>query len=259
MHHSSLTTRILSCRHNGHPALIPFLPAGFPSTGTFWDHLQECDDAGAAVIEIGVPFSDPMADGPVVEEASQLCLAQNVNLDWILEGLARRRSSLQAEIVLMGYCNPFFQFGWDRLAAQASQAGVSGLIVPDLPLEESGNLRKTLAGHDILLIPLIGLNTTRERMQAYAEVAEGFVYFVSVMGTTGARSTLPGQLLDKLRAARAIFHQPLALGFGLRSPEQLKELQQSVDAVVFGSALIEHIKAGGRAGEFMKRWRVEEG
>ena len=254
MPHAALTTRILNCRPNGRPALIPFLPAGFPDPTAFWDHLQECDDSGAAVIEIGVPFSDPMADGPVVEEASQQCLAHNVNLDWILDELADHRSRFQAEIVLMGYCNPFFQHGWDRLAAGASQAGVSGLIIPDLPLEESESIRQTLAARDILLIPLIGLNTTRERMQAYAEVARGFVYFVSVMGTTGARTSLPRELLSRLQEAREIFDQPLALGFGLRSPEQLLELNQAVDAVVFGSALIEHIKAGGRAREFMKRW-----
>ncbi len=254
MHQSRLTRRILECRHDGRPALIPFLPAGFPTKAAFWDHLQECDDSGAAVIEIGVPFSDPMADGPVVEEASQQSLAQDVNLDWILDELAEHRSGLQAEIVLMGYCNPFFRYGWDRLAARASEAGASGLIIPDLPLEESADLRQLLAEHNILLIPLIGLNTSRERMQAYAGVAQGYVYFVSVMGTTGARTTLPRQLLARLQEAKTIFDQPLALGFGLRSPDQLQELNQAVDAVVFGSALIEHIKAGGRAREFMARW-----
>jgi tryptophan synthase alpha chain len=249
-----LQDKIRTANAQGRKALIPYLPAGFPGLETFWNELTALDQYGADIIEIGVPFTDPVADGPVVDEAAQECLGRGVNLEWILHGLRARNGQIRAGLVLMGYANPFMQYGWNQLAVDAAQAGVQGIIIPDLPLEENKDIEALLSEHGVTLISLVGLNTSPERMRAYARRAQGFVYFVSVMGTTGSRSTLPPLLVQQLRQARDIFSQPIALGFGLSSPKQLQGLEDSVDAVVFGSALIQHLRAGGTSQDFLAGW-----
>jgi tryptophan synthase alpha chain len=254
MSNDILQEKIRQAGSQGRKALIPYLPAGFPDLDAFWDEIHILDQAGADIIEIGVPFTDPVADGPVVEEAAQDCLDRGVNLNWILDGLCTRKGKLQAGLVLMGYVNPFMQYGWQKLARDAAQAGVHGIIVPDLPLEENKEIESLLSAQKITLISLVGLNTSQDRMQAYAQRAKGFVYFVSVLGTTGTRSALPPILVRQLCQAREIFSQPVALGFGLSSPEQLQGLENKVDAVVFGSALIQHLRSGGHSQDFLSRW-----
>ncbi|GFH62496.1 MAG: tryptophan synthase subunit alpha [Candidatus Desulfovibrio kirbyi] len=237
-------------------ALIPFVTAGFPDESRFWPTLVELDENGADIIEIGIPFSDPVADGPVVEEASRRMLSDGVNLRQILAEIAQRKGLLKAGIVLMGYLNPFLQYGYENLAKDAQAAGVHGLIIPDLPYEESGVLRAVLKKRAIALIPLVGHNTSQERMALYAAGNEGYVYVVSVMGTTGARENLASQVTDTLRRARAVFTVPVALGFGLNNPTQLTYLPRDAqpDAVVFGSALLTHLDEGKSAAEFLARW-----
>jgi len=252
---SILTDRIRAARANGRTALIPFLPAGFPDKERFFAELEALDASGADVIEIGVPFSDPVADGPVVERASLESLERGVTLSWIITELTRRKTRLKAGLVLMGYFNPFFQYGLDKLAFDAARAGVSGLIIPDLPFEESHRVHDAVQGTGIGLIPLIGLNTPQARMRLYAERAEGFVYFVSVMGITGVRGDLPPEIAHRLDLARSVFSLPIALGFGIKSPDQLGPFGERIDAVVFGSSLIDHIREGGRAASFMDRWK----
>ncbi|EKO38427.1 MAG: tryptophan synthase, alpha subunit [Solidesulfovibrio magneticus str. Maddingley MBC34] len=255
MSQSILTARIMEALGAGRKALIPFLPGGFPDKERFFDELAALDAGGADVIEIGVPFSDPVADGPVVEQASLDCLLNGTCLSWLFYELGKRKGQYRAGLVLMGYYNPFLQYGLEQLAADAADAGVAGFIVPDLPLEESGPMREALSKHDLDLIPLVGLNTSEERLAAYAKDARGYVYFVSVLGTTGMRESLPTEVKERLAAVRRIFNVPVALGFGIKSPEQLYAFGDLVDGVVFGSALIAHIKAGGTAAEFMARWR----
>ena len=255
MNTSKLTERIRAANAAGRKALIPFLPGGFPDKERFWSEFAALDAGGADVIEIGIPFSDPVADGPVVEQASLECLEQGVNLGWILDELAKRTVGVHAAVVLMGYINPFLQYGLERLARDAAKAGVSGLIIPDLPLEESGEARAALTGEGIDLVCLVGLNTTGERMRKYAETASGFVYFVSVLGTTGERDALPEEALARLAEARKAFSLPLALGFGIKTPEQVERFGDRIDAVVIGSALITHIRSGGDAASFMAAWR----
>ncbi len=252
---SKITQRIREANRQGRKALIPFLPAGFPDKEKFWDCLLELDRAGADVIEIGVPFSDSVADGPTVEQASLECLERGVNLAWILEELGKRSGEMESAVVLMGYYNPFLQYGLDKLAADAAGAGVTGFIVPDLPFEEQGAMRQALDAHGLDLIPLVGLNTGPERLAAYAECARGFVYFVSVLGTTGERVALPEEIAQRLEGARAAFEVPLALGFGIKTPDQLTAFAEHLDAVVFGSALITHIRQGKAPADFLKAWR----
>jgi tryptophan synthase alpha chain len=249
-----LTSKINEAVRQGRKALIPFVPAGFPDKGSYWDIIMELDRSGADIIEIGVPFADPVADGPVVENASIRCLEQGVNLSWILEGLREHRSGISAGIVLMGYFNPFLQYGLESLARDAGEAGVNGLIVPDLILEEARPHLEMLEQGGLSLVPLVGLNTSRERMSEYSEIKPAFVYLVSVLGITGTRAGAAGLLRTKLMEVQEAFSCPAALGFGLSSPDQLELIADLVDAVVFGSALIQHLDKGEKAGDFMRAW-----
>ncbi len=251
-----LTEKIEAALSLGRKAVMPYLPAGYPDKDAFWRHIADLDQSGADIIEIGVPFSDPVADGPMVEQAALRCLEQGVSLQWILDELAARRFAIRAGIVLMGYMNPFLQFGLQRLAETASQAGVNGLIIADLPLEESEEIRKMFQERKVALISLVGLNTPAERLRLYARASEGFVYFVSVMGVTGERDALPVELQNALSRARKIFSIPLALGFGLRSPSQLAGISEAVDGVVMGSSLIRHLQEAGEVGGFLRPWTL---
>lgn len=237
----------------GKKALMPFLPGGYPNKETFIKYIQEMDKF-CDIIEIGVPFSDPVADGPVVEKASNIALENGINLEWIFDTLNDFKGKLQSKIVLMGYCNPFFKYGWENVAKDAKDAGVSGIIVADLPLEESNEIREMLNRYNVSLIYLVGLNTSKERMEKYSKVSSGFVYFVSVLGTTGVRDRLPEELVDKLREAREIFSTPIAIGFGIKSPEQINEIKGYVDGVVFGSSLINHIDNDKDIESFFHSW-----
>ena len=252
---SILTDRIRQANAQGRKAVIPYVPAGFPTKERFWKEIAALDAGGADIIEIGVPFSDPVADGPVVEQAALDCLAQGVTLAWILDELAARKGQFKAGLVLMGYYNSFFQYGFERLAETGPAGGVAGLIIPDMPLEEMGHARDALAGSGIEIICLIGLNTPADRLAQYGEIARGFVYFVSVLGTTGVRESLPAEVLSKLDEVRPHFSVPIALGFGISRPEQVEKFGDRIDAVVIGSALVKHLRAGEGAKSFMEGWR----
>lgn len=251
-----LEQKIRDAKAQGRMAVIPFLTAGFPTAECFWQHLEETDRAGADIIEIGIPFSDPVADGPVVEEASRRALEGGVSLADVLVGLQTRKVRLGAGLVLMGYFNPFYQYGLQKLAKDAREAGVAGVIIPDLPLEESEEARRELDKEGIALIYLVGPNTSKERMELYSLHSKGYAYVVSVMGTTGERKNLAPAVAETMRRARSAFRVPLALGFGLSKPEQLKDLPEDArpDAAVMGSALLRHIDAGGHAGDFLRPW-----
>jgi len=253
---SILTERIRAANASGRKAVIPYLPGGFPDRDTFWDELKALDDGGADIIEIGVPFSDPVADGPVVEQAALDCLEMGVCLAWLLDELASRKGTFKAGLVLMGYYNPFFQYGLEKLGRDCAKAGVAGLIIPDLPFEEMEAADKAFEGTGVDVICLVGLNTPKERLELYAKKAKGFVYFVSVLGTTGVRESLPEEVLNKLDEVRPFFDVPIALGFGISRPEQVKPFGDKIDAVVIGSALIKGIREGKGAAGFMEGWRA---
>lgn len=251
---SILTDRILQANTQGRKAVIPYVPAGFPTKERFWEEIAALDAGGADIIEIGVPFSDPVADGPVVEQAAMDCLAQGVTMVWIMDELARRKGQFKAGLVLMGYYNSFFQYGFERLAKAGPAGGVAGLIIPDMPLEEMDHARTALAGSGVEIICLIGLNTPADRLAQYGAIAKGFVYFVSVLGTTGVRESLPAEVLAKLDEVRPFFTVPIALGFGISKPEQVEKFGDRIDAVVVGSALVKLLRAGESAKSFMQGW-----
>lgn len=252
-----LEEKIRAAREAGRTALIPFVTAGFPDEGSFWPAVRELDEGGADIIEIGIPFSDPVADGPVVEEASRRVLSDGMSLARLLSELEERKDFFHCGMVLMGYYNPIMQYGPEKFAVDAARAGVHGVIVPDLPYEEAGELRALLATRGIALIALVGPNTDEERMRRYADVSLGYVYVVSTMGTTGQRSLLVPQVAATMRRARSVFSLPLALGFGLSEPAQIEDLPPDArpDAAVFGSALLRHLDEGGSAADFIARWK----
>ncbi|MDR2529521.1 MAG: tryptophan synthase subunit alpha [Synergistaceae bacterium] len=241
---SRITDRIKSVNAGGKKAIIPYIPGGYPSEDRFWEIVKELDEPDTGAIEVGIPFSDPVADGPVVEAASLHCLKSGMTLARILDGAKKRKGAFGAPLVFMGYCNSFLRYGLERFARDAGDAGVSGVIIPDLPLEETQEARETLNAAGLDLIPLVGLNTPEERLTQYAQVEQGFVYFVSVLGTTGARETFPPELRESLQRARKHFSIPLALGFGLTTRSQIDGFGGLVDAGVIGSALIRRIDEG---------------
>lgn len=256
MNKHKLQLAIEQANAQGRKAVIPFITAGFPDMEQFWTVLKEIDDAGADVIEIGVPFSDPVADGPLIEEASRQAIERGVTLDWIIKGLLERSGQYSAGLVFMGYCNPFMQYGLERLARDARQAGISGFVIPDLQLDEMGPFRAAFEPEGLAVISLVSPNTSLERMKQYAESAQGFVYVTAVLGITGAKSDPSETVADTLRRARKAFDLPLALGFGLQTPGQLDNLPADAqpDAAVIGSALLKSIAQGGSPKDFLAPW-----
>lgn len=256
MQQHELQLAIQQANAEGRKAVILFITAGFPDKERFWDELGKLDRAGADIIEIGIPFSDPVADGPFIEESSRQAIERGVTLEWVIKGLTERAGTYQAKLAFMGYCNPFFQYGLDRLARDARKAGVSGFVVPDLQLDEATPFRKAFEAEGLALVTLVSPNTSLERMKQYARTAQGFVYITAVLGITGGKSDITGAVTDTIRRAREAFDIPLALGFGLQTPGQLDTLPADAqpDAAVIGSALLKHIDAGGNSADFLLPW-----
>lgn len=227
---------------SGEPALVAFLTAGYPGMERFRADLAAVA-AGADVVEIGVPFTDPMADGVTIQRSSQSALRQGVSLRWILAELnAMQRPA--APLVLMSYLNPLLQYGYERLAADAAAAGVCGFIVPDLPFDEGDELRAALDQAGVALVQMVTPVTTPERLARVCGASQGFVYAVTMTGTTGKSVVVPDTVLDYLDAVRRVSPVPVCAGFGIRSREQVEKLRGHVEGVVVGSALVEVLERG---------------
>jgi tryptophan synthase alpha chain len=231
-------------------ALVAYLCAGDPSLAATERLVPAIEKAGADVIELGIPFSDPIADGPVIQAASQRALAAGVSLPKVLEAVARmRQGGVSAPLVLMGYANPMVAMGLERFAETASRAGVDGAIVPDLPLEAAEPAAALFEKVGMDLVLLAAPTTPPERLARIAERTRGFLYFVSVTGVTGARADLPSELPSQLAKARELSRAPVAVGFGVSTPEQARLLAAHADGVVVGSAIVRAIeRAGGEPG-----------
>ncbi len=227
---------------SGEPALVAFLTAGFPSTARFREDLAAVA-AGADVVEIGVPFTDPMADGMTIQRSSQAALKQGVSLRWILGELAAMQRP-SAPLVLMSYLNPLLQYGYARLATAAAAAGVCGFIVPDLPFDEGDELRAALGEAGVALIQMVTPVTTPQRLAQVCAASEGFVYAVTMTGTTGRNVAVPDTVVEYLDTVRRASPVPVCAGFGIRSREQVERLRGHVEGVVVGSALVEVLERG---------------
>lgn len=220
-------------------ALVIYIMAGDPSLEATIALVPRLAEAGADVVELGLPFSDPMADGPVIQAAALRALSNGTTLAKTLHAVKAIRARTDVPLVLMGYVNPVLSYGVERFATDAAAAGVSGVILPDLPAEEAEELAPGLRAKGLAFVPLIAPTTVPERMTRIAALADGFVYYVSVAGVTGARSALPPDLASKVAFARdAVRPAPLAVGFGVSGPEQAREVASIADGAVVGSAVV---------------------
>lgn len=237
-------------------AIIPYITAGFPENEQFWEILHQIDDCGVDIIEIGVPFSDPVADGSVIEEASRQAISQGVSLKWMMNGLIARAGQYRSNLVLMGYANPFIQYGLEKLAEDAKEANICGFIIPDVQLNESDVFRQVFSPLDIALIPIVSSNTALQRIKEYAEVSNGYIYLTSVLGITGGTSNLNETISETISRIKTVSDLPVALGFGLKHPSQLNGLsgKSNPDAVIMGSALLNHISKGKQIKDFFAPW-----
>jgi len=222
--------------------LVPFVTAGDPHPDWMVDVLHALVAAGADLIELGMPFSDPMADGPVIQKSSERALARGMNLDRCLDIVRQfRAKDATTPLVLMGYLNPVEFYGWEKFAGAATVAGVDGLLIVDCPPEEADSVRPILARHGLDQIFLASPTTTPERLTAMGALAQGYVYYVSFAGITGADLLVMADVGSKLDALRQRVHVPIAVGFGVKTPAQAAALALHADAVVVGSALVEQL------------------
>lgn len=241
-------------------ARVAFLTGGYPTMERFTQLLRRVAKA-ADVVEIGIPFSDPMADGATIQRTSHTALQAGASLSGILDAIEATEFAGHTPLVLMGYLNPFLQFGLDRLVDRAAAVGVTGFIIPDLPLEESAPLLSLCEAAGLALIPLVSPVTSEERLTRICETARGFVYAVTVTGVTGGSAALTGNAaaeqsraayLDRVRAASPV---PVCAGFGIRTAADLEPLQGHVDGFIVGSALIDAIDRGDDPADFLESLR----
>jgi tryptophan synthase alpha chain len=250
--HDRISAAIGAAVAQGRPALVGFLTAGFPTRADFRRNLAEvasvCD-----VVEIGVPFSDPMADGSTIQRASFAALGNGVTLPWILDELAGSERSVP--LLLMSYLNPLLAFGPRQLPGAAAAAGVSGFIVPDLPFEESGDLKSALDGEGLALVQMVTPVTPPARLAMLCDSAQGFVYAVTMTGTTGKSAEVPDAVLDYMDRVKRCSRVPVCAGFGIRSRAQVERFASHVDGVVVGSALVEALECGSDVRAFLRSLR----
>jgi tryptophan synthase alpha chain len=222
-------------------ALVPFITAGDPDLSTTRDVMLVLEECGAHIIELGVPFSDPLADGPVIQASSLRALRQDVDLNKILTLVEELRQKTDIPIVLMTYFNPVYRFGLEELALQASMAGVDGFIIPDLPPEEAAEWGILARAHNLDVIFLVAPNTPPPRAKYVAGKTSGFLYTVSATGVTGKRQEIPKELADYLKMLRGVTNKPLIVGFGISSPSHVREIGPFCDGVIVGSALMDFV------------------
>mgnify|MGYP001160458582 CR=1 FL=1 len=240
-----LAARFRAWRDAGRHALVPFLTAGYPTPGQTVELMRRLEVAGADIIELGVPFSDPLADGPTIQRASQRAVEQGTTLAWCLEALAEFRASSTLSVVLFSYLNPILAYGTDRFIRDAVEAGADGVLITDLPEGADDELEKRFERSDLALIRLIAPTTPAERARSIASRAQGFIYYISRTGVTGARDALPPGLADEVAALRAVATVPVVVGFGISTPQQAASVARVADGVVVGSALIDALDRGG--------------
>lgn len=248
----------LAAAFESKPIFMPYFPLGYPDLNTSVDVIAALARNGADVIEVGLSFSDPLADGPVIQRATQVALRNGITVGASLEAVRelRERGAI-IPLILMGYYNPLLAYGVERFARSAAEAGADGFIIPDLPMEEAGEF-EPFAG-DLPLIRMLAPTTPDDRMEAIARSARGFIYLVSVTGTTGVRQSVSGGLEDLISRVRAHTAAPVCVGFGIGTPEQARAIGHLADGVIVGSALVRAVEnspdAVATAGEFARSFQ----
>ncbi|MGI8917753.1 MAG: tryptophan synthase subunit alpha [Pyrinomonadaceae bacterium] len=223
-------------------ALIPFITAGDPDLKTTRDLLVELARAGASLIELGVPFTDPMADGPVIQRASMRALRNGIDVAKILDVVRKAREEIDVPVVLFSYFNPLLQFGAERLSEEGWRAGVDGVLITDLVPEEAGEFAATLAKNDLNCIFLVAPTSTDERLRMIAERASGFIYAVARTGVTGAQAEMSTEAERLVARVRDVTDLPIAVGFGISTRAQVREVWRFAEAAVVGSAVVAEIE-----------------
>jgi len=253
---SRLETTFASLRAESKPGLVTYITAGDPTLPKTRGVLQALDRAGADVLEVGVPFSDPLADGPVIQRATERALASHTTLSGVLDLIGEVRSSIRAPIVIFSYANPILRLGAERFADRARAAGVDGVLVLDLPIEEADDFRNMLGMRGIDTILLLSPTTTDDRLRKAAALGSGFLYAISRLGVTGARDRVADGAREMVDRIRRVSPLPVALGFGISKPEHVREVGQWADAAVVGSALVSVVAEAGASNDLDTR--VEE-
>lgn len=241
----SVSERMKALRDRAECALIPFITAGDPDLETTAKALEVLDRSGADLIELGVPYSDPLADGPVIQAAATRALQKGVRLDDVLAMLRQVSPTLKAPIILFTYYNPILNRGIETFLKQAYDAGARGLVVPDLPLEEMEAMLKPASEIGIDVTLLVAPTTPKERFEAIAHQSQGFIYLVSVTGVTGMRTKVETRVQDLLMELQSITDKPIGVGFGISEPSQAKQVMEwGADAVIVGSAFVKRLVDG---------------
>ncbi len=234
-------------------AFIAFLTAGDPSLSMTEKHVLSLAQSGADIIELGVPFSDPMADGPTIQAASYRALQAGTDLKGILDMVKRVRRTCDIPIALMTYYNPVFHFGDKKLVTAAKKAGVDGLIIPDLPPEEAQDLIAAALKEDIATVFFVSSTTRPDRQKQIVRAASGFIYYLSLSGVTGARTTLPANIKQNVQALKKLTQTPVCVGFGISRPQQVRDIAAFADGVIVGSAIVKRIAQAGKGPSAVKQ------
>ncbi len=253
---SRLAATFERVRARPEPGLVTYVMAGDPDMGRSDQILRALDRSGVDVLEVGVPFSDPLADGPVIQRTTERALTAGVTLEGVLNMVAGLRGSVRAPIVLFSYANPILRFGAERFAERAAAAGVDGVLALDLPIEEVGDLRELMARQGIDTILLLSPTTSDARLRQAVALGSGFLYAISRLGVTGAREILADGAREMVARIRSVSDLPVALGFGISKREHVREVGRWADAAVVGSALVSVIADAGTSPELIPR--VEE-
>jgi tryptophan synthase alpha chain len=238
-----IDSAFVKLRADGKRAFIPYIAAGDPSLDITEELVLAFDEAGCDVVELGIPFSDPIADGPSVQRATERALAAGVTVERILRTVERVRRSSDIPLSFMTYYNPIFHYGVDEFCVAAKQAGMDGLIVPDLAVEEADELIPSARAQDIATTFLVAPTSTEERMDRIADMSRGFIYAVSLLGVTGARNTVSPDLPGLMERVRARTDKPVCVGFGISNPEQARAVAEISDGSIVGSAIVNTIEA----------------
>jgi tryptophan synthase alpha chain len=247
----TISAAIRHAAGQGRPAVVGFMTAGFPDRAHFRASLASIG-AEADVVEIGVPFTDPMADGMTIQRASFAALQGGFTLPWLLGELEQIEPRPAAPLLLMSYLNPLLAYGLDRLPEAAARAGVAGFIIPDLPYEESAEMRAALDRVGLALVQMVTPVTPPDRLAMLCKASQGFVYAVTMTGTTGKSVAVPDDVLEYMDRVRAVAPVPVCAGFGIRSREQVARMRGHVDGVVVGSALVEVLERGDDPAAFLR-------
>ena len=249
--HKRITAAINAANKKGRPALVPFITAGYPEPDDFLATLKAIAEVGD-VVELGIPFSDPMADGMTIQRSSFEAIRKGVSLRWIFDQLDTVQGEVDAPLVMMSYLNPLLAFGYDALAERALAAGVCGFIVPDLPYEESDEIRSALEVRDLGLIQLVTPATPADRLQTLCDASRGFVYAVTITGITGGGAGLPTDLAEYLDKVTSTSSLPVCAGFGIRAPEDVAAVGRHAAGAIVGSALVEVLERGEDPQPFLR-------